>query len=215
MIDVRTQPRDDMARGRALHAACDGRSRSSVCFGASNVVDGAAASRAASIASDLLHDDEVVILWIRPSPLYIVLGAIGRLAFVTIITMLLAYLPRRITLLPWSDANAFTFGTGLAVLVLSWQALEWLSRVYVLTDRRIIRRMGVLRTAVFETPLSRIQHTSVFRRVRERIFNLGTIGFATAGSDTYEAFWVMIARPYAVHKTVVEAINRYGRRNGA
>jgi hypothetical protein len=44
-----------------------------------------------------------------------------------------------------------------------------------------------------------------------RLFGLGSIGFATAGSDTYEAFWVMIRRPYVVHHTVVETIHRYGR----
>ena len=71
--------------------------------------------------------------------------------------------------------------------------------------------MGVLRVAVFQTDLRNIQHTSVFRRVRERVCGLGTIGFATAGSDVFEAFWEMVRRPFAVHKTVIEAIERYGR----
>jgi hypothetical protein len=69
--------------------------------------------------------------------------------------------------------------------------------------------MGVLRVAVFQTQLKNIQHTSVFTRVRERLFGLGTIGFATSGSDVFEAFWLMIRQPFAVHRTVVEAIERY------
>ena len=64
---------------------------------------------------------------------------------------------------------------------------------------------------LFEAPLRNIQHTGVFARVRERLFGLGTIGFATAGSDGYEAFWAMIAQPYEVHRTVTQAIERYGR----
>jgi hypothetical protein len=102
----------------------------------------------------------------------------------------------------------------IAAARLIWQTLEWMGRVYVLTDRRLIRRRGVLRVAVFQTLLSNIQHTSVFALLRERIFGLGTIGFATAGSDTYEAFWVMIPDPYGVHKIVDDAIRRYGRRGG-
>ena len=80
-----------------------------------------------------------------------------------------------------------------------------------MTDRRIIRRLGVLRGAVFETQLKQIQHTSVFRSVRERIFGLGTIGFATAGSDVFEALWVMIDRPFKIHRIVVRTIQKYGK----
>ena len=45
--------------------------------------------------------------------------------------------------------------------------------------------------------------------VRERVFGLGTLGFATAGTALREAYWVMLAKPLEVHKTVVETINRY------
>ena len=111
----------------------------------------------------------------------------------------------------YADTAAFIFGLGLMALRLGWQALEWYSRVYVLTDRRIIRRMGVLRVAVFEAQLKNIQHTSVFTRLRERVCGLGTIGFATSGTDVFEALWVMIRSPFEVHKIVVEAMQRYGK----
>jgi hypothetical protein len=96
---------------------------------------------------------------------------------------------------------------------LGWQGLEWFNRVYVLTDRRIITRSGVLRVSVYEAQLKFIQHTTVLRRVRERVCGLGTIGFATAGSDVFDTFWVMIRQPFAVHKIVVEAIHRYGNQH--
>jgi len=198
----------DRARG-------DRAARQHVHFAAGDALGASLAPQAVGLPADLIQDDEVIILLIRPSAWYILLGSLGRLALIAIITMMLAYLPNRITWLPWTDANAFTLGAGLVTLSLAWQTLDWFGRVYVLTDRRLIRKKGVLRVAVFEAALSRIQHTSVFRSMRERLTGVGTIGFATAGSDTYEAFWAMIARPYAVHKTVVEAINRYGRRNGA
>ncbi|MHC5022432.1 MAG: PH domain-containing protein [Planctomycetota bacterium] len=166
--------------------------------------------RAAEVLpADLIHDDEVIILLLRPSILFIPLSALGSLAFIAIVAFMLAWMGR-LGWFFWSDTTAFALGAGLAALRLGWQTLEWYCRVYVLTDRRIIRRMGVLRVAVFETSLSSIQHTSVFQLLRERVVGLGTIGFATAGSDTFEAFWTTIARPFAVHKTVVDAINRYG-----
>lgn len=176
---------------------------------ADDVID---ARAAAMLPADLLHDDEIIILMLRPSVLYVILNSITSLALIGLLTFLLAYLARFSTpLVLWTDAEAFVIGAMLVTLRLAWQTLDWFSRVYVLTDRRIIRRMGVLRVAIFQADLKMIQHTSVFRRVRERAFGLGTIGFATAGSDVYEAFWVMIAQPFRVHKTVVEAIRRYGK----
>ena len=41
---------------------------------------------------------------------------------------------------------------------------------------------------------------------------LGTLGFATAGRGTFDAFWESVAAPFEVHRRVLEAIERYGRR---
>lgn len=164
---------------------------------------------ALALSKELVHDDEVVILMLRPSLMYVVLSSLGGLVFIALVTFALAYLAR-LPWIGWSDRQAFMLGVGLATLRVGWQFLEWVSRVYILTDRRIICRGGVLRVVVFQTQLKNIQHTSVFARFRERLFGLGTIGFATAGSDTLEAYWVMIRQPFAVHKTVVQAIKRYG-----
>lgn len=169
-------------------------------------------SRLPAAMAGILRDDEVVILLLRPSPLYIVLGAVHSILFIIIMTMVLAYLARTFpTVVRWTDTHAFSLGFALIAIRLAWQGLDWWGRVYVLTDRRVIRRSGILRIALFETPLRNVQHTSVFVRVRERVFGLGTIGFATAGSDTYDAFWMMISRPFTVHKIILDAISRYGR----
>lgn len=168
----------------------------------------------AALTKGLVQDDEVIILLLRPSLMYVVLSSLGGLLLIALVTFALAYMAKFMSGLPgigWSDRQAFALGLGLTGLRVGWQFLEWLSRVYILTDHRIICRSGVLRVAVFETQLKNIQHTSIFANVRERIFGLGTIGFATAGSNTFEAFWVMIRKPYEVHKIVVDAIRRYGR----
>jgi hypothetical protein len=161
--------------------------------------------------ADLVDDDETIILMFRPSLLYIPLSCSMGLVLIALIALALAYAAHW-AFIPWSDVQAFALGLCAGAARLGWQGLEWYSRVYVLTDRRVIRRMGVLRASVFEMPLSSIRHTSVFARFRERILGLGTIGFATAGSDVFEALWVMIARPFEVHRIVVEAIERYGGR---
>lgn len=162
------------------------------------------------LTKDLVQDDEVIILLLRPSLLYVLLSALGGLAFIAVITFALAYMAR-LSWVGWSDTQAFMLGVSLCALRLGWQILEWYSRVYILTDRRIVTRSGVVRVVVFQTPLRNIQHTSVFFRLRERLCGLGTIGFATAGSDSFESFWVMIRQPHTVHRTIVDAMKRYGK----
>ncbi len=158
----------------------------------------------------LIRDDEVVILLLRPSLLFVPLSSMGFLATVAVITLGLALLAVRVTGIPWTDTQVYALGLAVASARLIWQTLEWWSRVYVLTDRRVLRRAGVLRVVVFEAQLKNIQHTSVFMMLRERVFAIGTIGFATAGSDVFDAFWTMVRQPFAVHKAVVDAMQRYG-----
>jgi membrane protein YdbS with pleckstrin-like domain len=165
----------------------------------------------AALPAELIEDDEVVLLMLRPSLLFVPLASLGALTVIAVVALVLALLAIRISWIPWSETAAYALGVGVAAVRLLWQCLDWSCRIYVLTDRRVIRRMGVLRVSVFEAPLRNIQHTSVFRLLRERLLGLGSIGFATAGSDVFDAFWVMVRQPFGVHRTVVEAIRRYGR----
>lgn len=215
MVDVVEKPaRNAQSRIRAIGAARPRSSavafdrRSSIAFSADAAVE---VDPAASVlARDLVDQDEVIILLIRPSLWYVLLQSFGSLVFIALVTFALAYMSR----LPWTnwnDMQVFALGVGLSALRLGWQMLEWMSRAYVLTDRRVITRGGVIRTVVVQAPLKNIQHTAMFASLRERVTGLGTIGFATAGSDSFESLWLMVRTPQQVHKAVVEAIRRYGR----
>jgi membrane protein YdbS with pleckstrin-like domain len=184
----------------------------------SNRVEHAAAPAALGAPHALPHalhaslgPDEVVILLLRPSLLYIPLSSLGTLVAAAIIGLALAYLSH-FPWIGWSEKHAVFIGATIATLRLGWAAIDWWFHLYALTDRRILARYGVFRTALYEAPLSRIQNTIVVQSLRERIFALGTIGFATAGRGTFDAFWVTLGSPFAVHRTVLDAIERYGRR---
>lgn len=165
----------------------------------------------ALLPADLIHDDEIIILLLRPSVFYIILASLGGLLVITVITLLMALLAAKVPWIFWTEYQAYGLGGLLLALRLGWQALDWFNRVFVLTDRRVLTRAGVLRVTVFETRLHQIQHAMVFRRIRERVFGLGSIAMATSGSDTFDTFWLMLRQPFSVHRTIVEAIQRYGR----
>ncbi len=211
--DSVSMPDRKAAQASRLYVTCGSEPICQVSNGSSAVQ---AQETTSSIARQLVRDDEIIILMIRPSILFVLLPTIGMLLAILAITMALAFLAAKFPqVVGWSETSAFALGVILIVLRLGWQFLDWATRVYVLTDRRVIRRMGVLRVSVFEASLSNIQHTSVFVRFRERVFGLGSIGFATSGSDVFDAFWVMVRNPFVVHATVVRAIERYGRRGGS
>ncbi|MCG8509845.1 MAG: PH domain-containing protein [Rhodospirillales bacterium] len=175
------------------------------------MVDQPVAQRAATmLPAELLHGDEVIILLLKPSPWFIVLEPLKTLAILALLTVAAVYGATMVDLgiLP---RNVALTGISIALLRVFWQFLEWLSRVYVLTDQRVIVVGGVLRVRVFQTLLQNIQHTDLLFSIRERFFSLGTLAFSTAGTGSIEAAWTMIANPLAIHKQVVEAIKRYRR----
>jgi len=163
---------------------------------------------AALLPEELLQPGEVIILMIKPSPWYILLGSLRALVIITVVAMAASCLTQY-DLININRQDVILAAAGLVIVRLFWQSLDWLCRMYVLTDRRIIRVKGVVRIEVFEANLKQIQNTRCYFSLRERLFGLGTIGFATAGTATYEAYWLMIGRPLHVHQTVVQTLERY------
>lgn len=158
-----------------------------------------------------LSPDEIVLLVLKPSLLYIPLSSLGTLVAAAIVTLLLAY-SAQFAWSPWTDTHGVAIGATVAALRLGRAWFDWWGHVYVLTDRRVIARRGILRTVLQEAPLARLQNTIVVQSLRERLFGLGTLGFATAGRGTFDAFWETVRQPFAVHRKVLEAVERYGRR---
>ncbi len=172
--------------------------------------DEAAARAAGMLPAELLQPGEIIILLIKPSPWFILLAPLKSLTLILVLTIA-AWVANSYLAFGVSGQNVALAGITLLLVRVFWQFLEWLSRVYVLTDRRIISVAGVLRVLVFETMLENIQHTNTHFSLRERLFALGTIGFATAGTAVGETYWLMLTNPLEVHQKVVQTLQRYRR----
>ena len=96
--------------------------------------------RSAMLPADLLRDDEIIILMVRPSPLYVPLSCMTSLLIIGCLVFFFAYLARWQTWVQWTDTQAFILGGFVAAVRLGWQALEWYGHLYVLTDQRVVRR---------------------------------------------------------------------------
>ena len=163
--------------------------------------------------ANLLQDDEIILLMLQPSLWFIPLtSAVSALviACLALTASWISHLPA----VPWSERQALSLGTIAIVVRLVWQTIEWANRSYVLTDRRVLRRRGVIRVSVVEAPLRNVQNTTVVVLARDRLLGIGSIGIATLGSDSFNLWWSSIRRPFDAHRTLVEAIERYGRHDG-
>lgn len=169
------------------------------------------ARASAMLPAQLLQPGEIIILLIKPSPLYILLVPIRFIAIVLLCMLLASQLLSRGFNLGLDRHDIVIAAMGVIGIRLFWSMLDWLSQVYVLTDQRIIRVMGVLNVQVFECPLQKIQQTDLILPLMQRLFWLGSIGFATAGTAVHEAYWLMVAKPLDVHAKIVETLRRYRR----
>lgn len=150
---------------------------------------------------------ERTLVSLRPSVLSIVLRSVIPVGALGVLAVALAW-PAARGGVPGVAAAAGWTVLAVGALKLLWETAVWASRRYVLTDRRVVRTSGVLRRVTVDARLERVQHVVLYRSLGERLLGLGTIGFATAGTDAVEVAWVMIARPHEAWAQAKEAIDR-------
>ena len=150
---------------------------------------------------------EIVIAVLRPSVAWIA----ARSSTVVCVLVLAALVTSfDVGIWPASSwyARACLAGAGLRVVVAS---VEWASRVYVLTDRRVLRRRGVLSPTVYSAQLNALRRVELLQDSIDRVLGTGTITFSTRTEGRYEAAWLMVSRGADVLAMVEEARRRYGR----
>ena len=86
-----------------------------------------------------------------------------------------------------------------------WAVLQWSSRLYVLTDMRIVAISGVFNAQIFDCALRKIARTRLIFSSRERICRLGSIEIIPLHDDA-------IRRPVADDRQA-QAGPRTDRRN--
>ena len=155
----------------------------------------------------LLDGNEIVILAIKPSLWFILFRSVRWLVAMALIMVLGLWMVSHGV--GYLKPVVIVQGTiALAAARVGFGVLQWVSRLYVLTNRRIMRLTGILNVDLFECPLTKIQNTNLTLAWNERLFGLGTISFATAGTGGIEASWTNVNNPLELHERVRSAIHR-------
>ncbi len=171
--------------------------------------DARAFDRADLLPAHLLDGDEIVILAIKPSLWFVVFVSARWVTAMVMVMVLAEWLSAGIP--PLRPELVIRGAAALAGARLGLGMLQWVSHLYVLTNRRVLRLRGIFNVDLFECQLTRIQHTYVTLAWYERLVGAGTIWFSTAGAPGTQAAWRHVAHPLEIHEQVRSAVNRSQR----
>ena len=168
----------------------------------------AATSMAALLTRHVLRDGELVILLLKPSAWFIVFASLRFSAVVLLLmgAVFIFDLHQRFEM--FNTLSVIQSGLFLIGARVMWSLLQWTSRLYVLTDLRIVAISGVFNVSIFDCALRKVARTRLLMSARDRIVRVGSIEIIPFDEEAPEGLWQTIARPRQVHEQVVATINR-------
>ena len=170
----------------------------------------AAPAKKAAAASVELRDDEIIQLSIRPSPWCILIYSFKLLVGMTLMAAGVVIYAQ--------GQPSYGLSVGLLLIVLVAfigvvvATLHWASRLYVLTNRRVMRFRGVFSVDVHECGLRQIGDVRTALPWYRSVLHLGSIHMPPVGADRAEMVWEHVSRPEEVHEILARAIGRANSR---
>ena len=165
----------------------------------------AGTSLAALFAGHVLQDGELILLLIKPSLWFVLLSSLKFVAVALILMISAALLDPQ---LPGRNSVYQEFGLFVIAGRVMWAALQWMGRLYILTDMRIVRLSGVFNVEIFDCPLRKVARTRLHRTIQERLTGVGTIEVIPSDEELPISYWNMVAKPVHVQEQIVTAITR-------
>lgn len=103
----------------------------------------------------------------------------------------------------------------LVVVVVAWDALQRYATFYVVTTQRLRVRRGILSRKEQTARFDRVQNVNIVQSLMDRLVNVGTVDFDTAGSDVDDSAFTYrgISDPQQLVRIVAEYTQ--GRRGDA
>lgn len=187
-----------------LHAS---ESAGAVAAGASN------ASLATLLTRHILSDGELIQLVLKPSLWFIPLSSLRFIAVVLILAI-----AARIYEEPLPYSSLIYLEAAIFVIAgrIMWAVLQWMGRLYILTDLRIVRISGVFNVDVYDCPLRKVARTRLVATVKERILRLASIEIIPCDHGFAIGLWQTVSRPVQINEQIVAAIHKakHSGRNG-
>jgi hypothetical protein len=198
-----TPAHDSEAEPVSMKIDCADQAQASDC-GPAPTATAAVTPLGALLARHVIRDGEVVLLALKPSRWFILLSSLRFVAVVAIVALGLIASERRYNR-EWFWVEAAIFLIGGRIM---WAVLQWMGRLYVLTDMRVIRLSGVFRLEIFDCALRKVARTQVTASVKERVCATGSIEIIPSDEQCATGVWQTVPRPVEVNEMIVSTINK-------
>jgi uncharacterized membrane protein YdbT with pleckstrin-like domain len=140
---------------------------------------------------NVLADDEVVVLQRHPHFKRLIPAVLALL----LATALAAFVAGFVNPRQWDPtAKNVIFAVIWAIWLVVvgwltlWPFLSWLTTHFVVTDRRVMFRGGLLSRSGIDIPLARIVHVEFSHGIVDRILRCGTLIIESAAQDPWEFY---------------------------
>ena len=164
-----------------------------------------ATSLATLLTRHILRDGELVLLILKPSVWFIVFASLKFAAVIGICILAALLFDDR---LRYSAGSITQVGIFLIAGRVMWSMLQWMGRLYVLTDMRVLQISGVFNVEILDCPLRKIARTRLIYTIRERLTRLGSVEIIPSDENCPIQFWQVLRRPVEVNDQISGAIRR-------
>jgi hypothetical protein len=162
-------------------------------------------SLATLLTAHILRDGEIVLLILKPSLWFILLSS---LRFIAIMLILIIAAKVFDPQLPGRYREYAEVGVSMISGRLIWATMQWMGRLYILTDLRVLSLWGVFNIEVFDCPLRKVARTRLVRHFLDRVVGVGSIEIIPQDESSPFGLWQTVARPKLVREQIVATINR-------
>ena len=135
---------------------------------------------------NLIQQDETVALDLRPHWWYFSRNIFTGVPLLILVILIFSWGPK-------DTVGTMSYGF-VAILLVAWAAwlvlkyFQWTMTYFVVTDRRVIYRTGVLSKKGVEIPLERVNNINFHQRIIDRIIGAGDLDIESAGRDGQSHF---------------------------
>jgi hypothetical protein len=155
------------------------------------------------LGSHVLRDGELVLLILKPSLWFIAFNSM-------VFALVTAFTAAILDLIDHRMHDHFYLEAALFCIAgrLMWAVLEWMGRLYILTDQRVLRITGIFSVDIFDCPLRKVVRARMVSSSREKIVGVGSIEIIPADEAVPSAIWQTISTPKEILERLRAAISR-------
>lgn len=163
---------------------------------------------ASAMAQDRLEDGESIILTARPSGWLILLMSWPLLVGLTAVAAV-SLAAEQFTTYDVDNHMVVLICLAVGAIRVTVACSQWQGRMYILTDRRVMRIKGVFREDCYQCPLKKIRQVQVSATLPERIVSVASLMFERVDEKPVpDADWICLANAQDVLQAVENALRR-------